>query len=94
MARQCTREELGSILERVGADRDSGGRFLLSWPAGSSGLRQGSSPRISVDEIDFRIQGRWRRLGPVVDLNLPRNRTLFPELNPQADSEGEEPTLQ
>ena len=86
-----TAEEISSFLDSVGADRDTEGRFLFSWPPGSLGLevrrgRSAETRQVTVaEDVDYRRQGRWKRLAPGLRRATDASDTLalWPE---QSDS--------
>lgn len=63
MAWKCTRDELRTFLEGVGADRDADGRFYLSWSQGGSGLGASRGRTVVIpDDVRYRIRGYWAPL--------------------------------
>lgn len=75
MAWRCTRTELGSFLEHVGADRDDQGRFLLAWsqgrPAPTGSRPGGEVPLIISDDVRYRIRGAWAPLAHALRRRAP-----------------------
>ncbi|MBZ0114379.1 MAG: hypothetical protein K8J08_18095 [Thermoanaerobaculia bacterium] len=99
MALRSSRDEIGLVLEAVGADRDANGRFFLSWSQGRRGLKD--SPRaagrriVIDDDVLFKIRGRWVPLEGAIRRNQPRTLPLWPEMEPlwpeMEESNSEEP---
>jgi hypothetical protein len=94
MALKSSRDEIGQVLDAVGADRDESGRFFLSWSQGGRGLedsRRGDGRRIVIDkDVLFKIRGRWVPLEGAMRRNQPRTLPLWPEIDeptPEARSD-------
>ena len=77
MAWKCTRDELRTFLEGVGADRDAEGRFLLSWAQGGSGLGGRSASVVISDDVRYRIRGYWAPLASALSRRAPDTLGLW-----------------
>lgn len=75
MGWRCTRTELAVFLERVGADRDEKGRFLLSWAQGGAGPTSrrvdAEAPIVISDDVRYRIRGAWAPLALALRRHAP-----------------------